>query len=578
MELQKKIINPEMQDRNVTTLSSIHTMAPPSNTSATRAKRLAKLASSKAPDYDPEDDFAPHNADDSDSQSGDDSANERAREHYGKTNKSKLRKPDEISLGLKYTGSAVSRRDLEDDEEDDSLEDMDEDDMDAEDMSLIDDEASVSDDEDQEEDEDEDADDLEDDNESMTSQSSDPDQSAASDSDDSTPQPADDAKDSASRATLQNLMSSSSRNLSSSLATALASDASKGRAVKRQRTAFNSLLNCRIRLQQSLISVNTLQAETAAPDPSAPAHEAALTSALQLWDALSSLRDSLPAHSASSTSPHGTKRKRPSPPSSLVEKYTYLRAANTSSLPHRRSILAKWSAKTAPAHATAPRLNEAAHKQTSVLDSVDTQLKDLPALVEKSRVPRSCAPLQAQMGATEEKARRLDKNAPAGPSNGYAEGDDDDDEDMHADSTTNDTRQSSNDRTFQIYDDSPLYTTLLSTLLAEHSAAQMTDSATQSTDLNAQLSLARRIKSKRPGLDTKASKGRKMRYVTHEKLVNFMAPEDRNTWGERQRVELFRGLFGGVGRELAEDGAQVGEAEVVVGGAVDDGVGRLRLF
>ena len=45
-------------------------------------------------------------------------------------------------------------------------------------------------------------------------------------------------------------------------------------------------------------------------------------------------------------------------------------------------------------------------------------------------------------------------------------------------------------------------------------------------------------------VDTKASKGRKMRYTVHEKLQNFMAPEDRGTWGERQRDELFGGLFG----------------------------------
>ena len=45
-------------------------------------------------------------------------------------------------------------------------------------------------------------------------------------------------------------------------------------------------------------------------------------------------------------------------------------------------------------------------------------------------------------------------------------------------------------------------------------------------------------------VDTKASKGRKMRYNVHEKLQNFMAPEDRTTWGERQADELFGSLFG----------------------------------
>ena len=58
-------------------------------------------------------------------------------------------------------------------------------------------------------------------------------------------------------------------------------------------------------------------------------------------------------------------------------------------------------------------------------------------------------------------------------------------------------------------------------------------------------------------VDTKASKGRKMRYTVHEKLQNFMAPEDRGVWGERQRAELFSGLLGRrveMGEEMDVDG------------------------
>jgi protein AATF/BFR2 len=45
-------------------------------------------------------------------------------------------------------------------------------------------------------------------------------------------------------------------------------------------------------------------------------------------------------------------------------------------------------------------------------------------------------------------------------------------------------------------------------------------------------------------VDTKASKGRRLRYTVQEKLQNFMAPEDRGEWGERQRDELFGSMFG----------------------------------
>ena len=68
-----------------------------------------------------------------------------------------------------------------------------------------------------------------------------------------------------------------------------------------------------------------------------------------------------------------------------------------------------------------------------------------------------------------------------------------------------------------------------------------------------------RVKKK---VDTKASKGRKLRYTVHEKLLNFIAPEDRGTWGERQRGELFGGLLGRKVEMGEEEGSEEG-----VGGA-----------
>jgi protein AATF/BFR2 len=55
-------------------------------------------------------------------------------------------------------------------------------------------------------------------------------------------------------------------------------------------------------------------------------------------------------------------------------------------------------------------------------------------------------------------------------------------------------------------------------------------------------------------VDTKASKGRKMRYNVHEKLQNFMAPEDRGTWSIKAREEFFASLLGKTAsRLLGED-------------------------
>lgn len=46
-------------------------------------------------------------------------------------------------------------------------------------------------------------------------------------------------------------------------------------------------------------------------------------------------------------------------------------------------------------------------------------------------------------------------------------------------------------------------------------------------------------------VDTKASKGRKLRYEVHEKLQNFMVPViPRGAWHDEQIDELFSSLMG----------------------------------
>ncbi len=54
----------------------------------------------------------------------------------------------------------------------------------------------------------------------------------------------------------------------------------------------------------------------------------------------------------------------------------------------------------------------------------------------------------------------------------------------------------------------------------------------------------------------------------HEKLQNFMAPEDRSSWSEQRVDELFGNLFGqsmGLGETVEED-----EMEDVNGGVAEE--------
>lgn len=45
-------------------------------------------------------------------------------------------------------------------------------------------------------------------------------------------------------------------------------------------------------------------------------------------------------------------------------------------------------------------------------------------------------------------------------------------------------------------------------------------------------------------VDTRATKGRKIRYSVHNKLVSFMAPVPYSTWDDKVEQDLFRSLFG----------------------------------
>lgn len=68
----------------------------------------------------------------------------------------------------------------------------------------------------------------------------------------------------------------------------------------------------------------------------------------------------------------------------------------------------------------------------------------------------------------------------------------------------------------------------------------------------------------RKNVDTKASKGRKIRFTVHEKLQNFMAPEDRTSWEQSATDRLFGTLLGqkmSLG-ETEEGGASDGEEEL----------------
>ncbi|KAF7893663.1 uncharacterized protein EAF02_001201 [Botrytis sinoallii] len=554
-------------------------MAKPKNL----AKQIKELEDPIPKDFDPEDDKP---AQESDSESGDESDDGLAgTEHYVQVGKSKLRKPEEVALGPQYAGSRVTREQLmngdNEDESNSVYESADEeakfegmefngefDDMEVdsdealgesdeekfkdfvfrgsgkpkkpvdakkpsdvngvkkrptaadfmsdsgeeEGVGLSEEDDDLEDEEENETDEDildvdaqhdevmeEDSDEEDDDSET-------PDQSggeeAGSDEESEEEASGDDENDEdeqARRAELRKIMGEEQKTVVATISQAAKADAEKGNAVKQQRKAFDSLLNVRIRLQKALVATNSLAAaeDKDQEDSDENPFQAAEEAAIKLWNTIDGLRHDL--SKAASTSKTGQKRKRgidSATSSSAI--WDRMQASEIANIDNRQTVLEKWSSKVRATTALpiSRKLNPNAPQQ-SITSLLQDTLSSSEHLISRTKVPRSCAPVQKQMKLT------TDPN---------------------------------------IYDDADFYQLLLKELLDQR-MVDSSSAATGEAGKPMQWTAVKEAKT-RKNVDTKASKGRKMKFTVHEKLQNFMAPEDRNTWEESARDRFFATLLG----------------------------------
>lgn len=267
-------------------------------------------------------------------------------------------------------------------------------------------------------------------------------------------------------------------------------DVEKGVAIQKQRKTYDELLNLRIRLQKALVAVNTFPTLEDDSEHTSEPYEAAEEAAINLLNTISNLKEQFgPASKA------GSKRKRELDSSmSNDEVWKHLQADEPSFVRFRQDRLEKWSKKVQSATVTAT--SGLGSRNKTLIDSLDEQLGDPTSrLVKRTRVARSCAPAQVAKRVTE------DDN---------------------------------------IYDDADFYQLLLKELIEQRTIDTAGDqiSAVPSVMLTASNAKTRK------NVDRKASKGRKMRFTVHEKLQNFMAPEDRRTWEQGAIDRLFGTLFG----------------------------------
>ncbi|EWZ88379.1 hypothetical protein FOWG_09860 [Fusarium oxysporum f. sp. lycopersici MN25] len=517
-----------------------------------RAKQFQDLDEPIAKDYDPE-----ANVEVSENGSGsEESEDENAgTEHYVSVGKSKLRKQEGLSLGHQYRGSRVSRDALEEEseseDEDEDEESGDEEFDDPETADLARDEAEANDSEiesddalgesDEErfkeftfrgssnpkkpvskrataadymsssddggagvgEDEDDESESVEDDMDDglhalVDGEEGSDDESDENDDEEGSGEEDEDDDDSESDDEESEAKAKNATPIMAALSTR--PDVDKGLAIRQQRKAYDGLLNIRIRLQKALIAANTLDALDANPEPESEPYEAAEEAAIKLLNTISSLKDNFGPSRA------GEKRKRELDVSMATsEIWEQLQAEEQRSIKSREDRLEKWSRKVQSVNVTAPKGLESRNK--TLVNALKEQLIDPDnRLAKRSRVPRSCAPAQAAKGASENS---------------------------------------------NIYDDADFYQVLLKELVDQRTVEGSSGAGAGAAVPTVVLTAAKDVKS-RKNVDRKASKGRKMRFTVHEKLQNFMAPEDRRAW-EQGAIDRFFGTLFGRKMELNED-------------------------
>lgn len=317
-------------------------------------------------------------------------------------------------------------------------------------------------------------------------------------------------------------------------------DRKKGKAVAKQIALWDTLLDTRIRLQKAVVASNDL------PLPSQmeellqlPACRGALRKVLEesllLADDLFDLEERLLTTNEIIVPPARKRRKLESPESpadyaaSVSESSEANSALEAAFHPYLNQTLSKWSSKI---QAVAPSVllpsNRGAFLKgsqniKSAVQLIDETLADHEKLVEKTQVRRGKS---ARIGVVPE------------DSEDQAGGD------------------------VEIFDDTDFYQKLLRDIIDSRGGGEGGDDWL----------VQQKQKKAKKKVDTKASKGRKLRYEVHEKLQNFMVPvPSRVAWHEEQIDELFGSLLGKGFDHAGINGDEVVEHTVEVDDALKSG-------
>lgn len=305
----------------------------------------------------------------------------------------------------------------------------------------------------------------------------------------------------------------------------VASDIEKGHAIRNQLSLWDSLLESRIKFQKCLTSANKLpQRDNMAKFRAAGGEEfekaqqsckgsinKVLNSFLDLQKLCLDVNtkqyedkigkrgmdDEITSSDSEAESKigfHGDKKRR-----KLGTVSEEIRELHEAFIPFRNDTIQKWNDKT---RVTQMGSKDFSAFEQSTLKQIEMILLDKQRLIKRTRTKRS----NYRILGDEEPAAKVAKT----------------------------------EECCEIFDDDDFYHQLLRELL-ERKTTDVTDPVQLSRQW---IDLQRaRSKMKRP-VDQKASKGRKLRYNVHQKMVNFMMPVDNTTWADEAKSELFSSIFG----------------------------------
>ncbi|KAI9324234.1 apoptosis-antagonizing transcription factor [Zopfochytrium polystomum] len=375
-----------------------------------------------------------------------------------------------------------------------------------------------------------------------------------------------------------------------SFSQAASADVEKGTHVKAQMGLWDAFLDLRMDFQKPLIGSNLLPSTTLLQvfaDASPEAH-AALAAANKatcaLVDDLLDLQQSLINNNPLVTSSiaegaelapklASRKRKRQSGGESfdVTDVWEDVHSIAAALLPFREATIEKWNSKVlAASGATDGAQKKFKAIDQSVLSQIRTILRDKERLIKRTQLVRFAdSDNVRRLGDVSfvEKAKNTSENSST--ENGAV---DDLENAERRQRRQLDLRLSLYDS--EVFDDSDFYQQLLKELIDSRLAD--TDDPILLSMKHATLKKLQSKAKKKKIVDTKASKGRKLRYHVHEKLLNFMAPQplrggDSDTWHEGMVEELFANLFGLAKAKESEETADASRDFVVP----EDG---LRLF